>query len=187
VPGWATLLTCTFLHGGWFHFLGNMWFLWIFGDNVEDRLGHGGYLLFYLASGIGASVVHLATGPGSTVPTIGASGAIAGVMGAYLLLYPRSRVLVLVPIVFVFQFFVFPAAVFLGLWFVWQLFQGALAVGAVQAGGVAWWAHVGGFVVGLVVVAALRATGRLGPEPVPEVLVRHRAGATFRGGGRARF
>lgn len=184
VPGWATLLTCTFLHGGWLHFLGNMWFLWIFGDNVEDRLGHGGYALFYLAAGVGASGVHLVSGPGSTVPTIGASGAIAGVMGAYLLLYPRARVLVLVPIVFVFQFFVFPAALFLGLWFLLQLFQGALSIGAVRAGGVAWWAHAGGFAFGLATVALLRATGRLGPEPAAEVLVGRRAGATARGGGR---
>jgi len=176
VPGWATLLTCTFLHGGWLHFLGNMWFLWIFGDNVEDRFGHAGYLLFYLAAGVGASLVHLASGPGSTMPTLGASGAIAGVMGAYLLLYPRARVLVLVPIFFFIQLMVFPAALFLGLWFLLQLFQGTLAIASVQAGGVAWWAHIGGFAIGVAAAWLLRGAGRLRAAPVPETLVAHRIG-----------
>ena len=105
VPAWLTLLTCTFLHGGWMHFLGNMWFLHIFGDNVEDRFGHVGYLVFYLATGVAASAAHFATNPASTVPTIGASGAIAGVMGAYFILYPRAKVLTIIPIFIIIEMF----------------------------------------------------------------------------------
>ena len=164
-----TLLTCMFLHGGWLHFLGNMWFLHIFGDNVEDRFGHLGFLAFYLAAGVAASVAHLLANPDSTVPTIGASGAIAGVMGAYLLLYPRAMVLTLIPIFFFVDIVVLPAALFLGVWFLLQFFQGVLAVGA-AATGVAWWAHIGGFAAGLAVAWALRESGTLAPP------VRQRSG-----------
>jgi hypothetical protein len=170
VPEWFTLLTCTFLHGGWLHFLGNMWFLWIFGDNVEDRFGHGGYAAFYLGSGLAASATHMALSSGSTVPTVGASGAIAGVMGAYLLLYPRAQVLALVPLFVIMQMLVVPAWLFLGVWFAMQLLQGTFAIGNLESGGVAWWAHVGGFVAGVLWVMASRNRG-LRP-PVVERLPR---------------
>jgi hypothetical protein len=163
---WLTLLTCIFLHGGWLHFLGNMWILWIFGDNVEDRLGKVGYLAFYVACGVAASATHLLTNAGSTIPTIGASGAIAGVMGAYFVLFPHSRVLTLVPIFFYVEIMVLPAPIFLGLWFVLQFVQGIGSIGAVQTGGVAWWAHIGGFVVGVVVAFVLRSRGTLSKRPI---------------------
>lgn len=165
-PPWLTLVTSMFLHGGWLHFLGNMWFLFIFGDNVEDRLGHLGYLAFYLLAGLGAGALHLATNAGSSLPTIGASGAIAGVMGAYFLLYPRARVLVVVPIFFLLEFLVLPAALFLGVWFALQLLQGTLTIGSMEAGGVAWWAHIGGFVFGVGAAYRLRRAGWLRGAPV---------------------
>ena len=169
ISPWLTLLTCTFLHGGWMHFLGNMWFLWIFGDNVEDRFGHVGYLLLYLGCGIAASAMHLLTNMSSEMPTVGASGAIAGVMGAYLFLYPHARVLTLVPIVYFMQVVVIPAPIFLGVWFLIQFFQGAMAITATETGGVAWWAHIGGFVAGLGAAYILEHAGRLRP-PVEVIL-----------------
>ena len=172
VPEWLTLLTCTFLHGGWLHFLGNMLFLWVFGDNVEDRFGRLPFLCFYLGCGVAASAAHLVSAPGSTVPTIGASGAIAGVMGAYMFLYPKSRVLALVPLGFLLIDVVLPAPFFLGYWFVLQLIQGSLDGG--HGGGVAWWAHVGGFAVGAAVAAGLRVSERLRPAPQSIVLRGHR-------------
>jgi membrane associated rhomboid family serine protease len=152
-----TMLTCIFLHGGWMHFLGNMWFLWIFGDNVEDRFGHLGYLVFYLASGLAASAAHFVTDPASQVPTIGASGAIAGVMGAYFVWYPHSRVHSLVPVFGFFHFVEIPAPFFLGVWLLMQLLSGAGGGG----GGVAWWAHIGGFVFGVVIAFVLDRAGLL--------------------------
>jgi membrane associated rhomboid family serine protease len=139
-----------FLHGGWIHLLGNMWILWIFGDNVEDRLGRLRYLALYLASGIAAAMLHIFTNPGSQVPTIGASGAIAGVMGAYFRFYPFARVETLIPPFFFGPVFVLPAVLFLGWWFLLQFFNGALSLGARtnSFSGVAWWAHVGGFLFG---------------------------------------
>jgi membrane associated rhomboid family serine protease len=172
VPDWLTLLTCTFLHGGLLHFAGNMLFLWIFGDNVEDRFGRLRFLLFYLACGIAASAAHLLASPTSPVPTVGASGAIAGVMGAYLLLYPRARVQMLVVWGFFLDFVVLPAPFFLGYWFLLQLFGGA--IDRVAGGGVAWWAHIGGFVAGALVALVLRAVGALRPEPPHVALVRRR-------------
>jgi membrane associated rhomboid family serine protease len=163
VPAWLTLLTCIFLHGGWMHLLGNMWFLFIFGDNVEDCFGHFGYLLFYLGCGVAASAAHLAVNPGSSVPTIGASGAIAGVMGAYMYLYPRATVLALVPLFVFFYLTVLPAPLFLGIWFLLQFFSGVFAITATQAAGVAWWAHIGGFVVGFGVAWLLSQTHHLRP------------------------
>lgn len=160
---WLTLLTCIFLHGGWMHFLGNVWFLFIFGDNVEDRIGHVGYLLFYLFSGAAASLAHLLSDPSSQVPTIGASGAIAGVMGAYFLLYPRANVVALIPILFILQIVVLPAPIFLGIWFLLQFSQGLSSIGSLQTSGVAWWAHIGGFVIGFLVAALLRAVGETSP------------------------
>jgi len=159
---WLTLLTCIFLHGGWMHFLGNMWFLHIFGDNVEDRMGHVGYLLFYLFCGVAASVAHLITNASSPIPTIGASGAIAGVMGAYMLLYPRAMVLSLIPLFYIMRATVIPAPWFLGFWFVIQFLQGMTSMMG-DAQGVAWWAHIGGFAVGFAVAALLRGVGETSP------------------------
>ena len=147
-----TVLTSMFLHGGWAHLLGNMWYLWIFGDNVEDRLGHAGFALFYLASGIVAAAAHHLTYPHSTIPTVGASGAIAGVLGAYLVAFPGARVQTLLPLFIVVQIVALPAVIVLGLWFVVQLFTGTLALGGGAAGGIAWWAHIGGFVFGMLVM-----------------------------------
>jgi membrane associated rhomboid family serine protease len=153
-----TLLSSMFLHGGWMHIIGNMWSMWIFGDNVEDRMGRGGFLLFYLLSGLTAGAVHVVTNSDSTVPTVGASGAIAGVMGAYLLLFPHSSVVTLVPVFFFMHVVEIPAVFFLGFWFLSQLFSGTLSLAAAgsQAGGVAWWAHIGGFVVGFLWAVPLR-------------------------------
>lgn len=165
---WLTLLTCIFLHGGWMHFLGNMWFLYIFGDNVEDRIGHFGYILFYMLAGIAASAAHLLSAPASDIPTVGASGAIAGVMGAYFLLYPRAKVVSIIFIVFFIEVLVLPAPVFLAVWFIIQFFQGLWSITSVQTTGVAWWAHIGGFVLGFLVAAVLRGVGETRP-PVETV------------------
>jgi len=148
------LFSSMFLHGGWLHFLGNMLYLWVFGDNVEDRLGHLRYLFFYLICGLVAAFLHIFTNPGSTIPTLGASGAIAGVLGAYLILFPGARVLTLVPIFFFFQLVELPALIFIGFWFVMQFFSGALSLVAAngQMGGTAWWAHIGGFVAGMLMI-----------------------------------
>ncbi len=157
-PALATIVTSMFLHGGWVHLIGNMWYLWIFGDNVEDRMGHAGFVLFYLASGVAAAALHVVISPWSPVPTVGTSGAIAGVLGAYAVLYPRARVLTLVPVVFFIQIVSLPALLVLGLWFVVQFFTGTLALGG-GGGGVAWWAHIGGFTFGMAIALLLR-TGR---------------------------
>jgi hypothetical protein len=141
-------LTFMFLHGGFLHLLGNMWFLYIFGDNVEDRLGHLRYLIFYLVCGLASGLSHLALNWHSQTPTIGASGAIAGVMGAYLILYPKAKVLTLVPIFFFFQFLEIPAFLFLGVWFLFQFLSAAGT--SAQMGGIAWWAHIGGFMFGII-------------------------------------
>ena len=159
------ILTSMFLHAGFLHLAGNMLFLWIFGDNVEDRMGRGRYLFFYLTCGIAASVVQWLTNPASTIPTIGASGAIAGVMGGYFLLFPHSRVLTLVPIFFYPLFLRIPAIVYLGLWFVLQLLSGTTSLGrGPDTGGVAFWAHVGGFAAGFLLV---RPLSRREPEQLP--------------------
>ena len=154
------LLSFMFLHGGFWHLLGNMWSLYIFGDNVEDRLGPFRYLLFYLLCGWASGLFHLFLNWQSPVPTIGASGAIAGVMGAYLLLYPRSKILTLIPIFFIPYFIEIPAFFFLGLWFLFQ-FIGAAGSSA-QSGGIAWWAHVGGFVAGILLVKVLERVPQTG-------------------------
>jgi membrane associated rhomboid family serine protease len=160
-PEWATLvgfpvddfwpfLTSMFLHGGWLHIITNMWALWIFGDNVEDRMGPVRFLIFYLLCGLFAGITHWFMNPDSTIPTVGASGAIAGVMGAYFILFPRSRVIVLLPILFIPLFFELPAIVYLGIWLFSQLFSGTLSVAATSdVAGIAWWAHVGGFIAGM--------------------------------------
>jgi len=158
----STLLTSMFLHASWSHVIGNMWYLWIFGDNVEDRLGHGRFIVFYLFCGIAAALGQIAMDPGSTVPTIGASGAIAGVMGAYFVLYPRARVLALVTLIFFWDVIEVPATVLLGIWFLMQLFSaGAIAVTAsAGGGGVAFMAHVAGFLTGVVAVFVFRQRQR---------------------------
>jgi len=161
----ATLLTGMFLHGGWIHLLGNMWFLWIFADNVEDRMGHGRFLLFYVLCGLAASGAQIAAGWGSEVPMIGASGAIAGVLGAYVVLYPQARILTLVPLFVLFFFVELPALVVLGLWFVLQALRGVAGLAAPSlAGGVAWWAHIGGFVAGVVLVRLFARRHRAPPR-----------------------
>src|SRR5512139_204765 len=152
--------TSMFLHGGWVHLLGNMWFLYIFGDNIEDRLGHLRYLIFYLLCGIAAGLVHLVTNWNSKIPTVGASGAISGVMGAYLILYPRSKILTLIPIFFFFQFVEIPAFIFLGFWLLMQLFSAGLTPRNI--GGIAFWAHIGGFVAGVVFIKIFDAIPRTG-------------------------
>jgi membrane associated rhomboid family serine protease len=174
-----TMLTCIFLHGGWMHFIGNMWFLFIFGDNVEDRFGHVGYLVLYLAFGVAASLAHFVTAMDSTIPTIGASGAIAGVMGAYLWLYPHSKVLTLVPIFVVIQLIVLPAPLFLGIWFVMQSFQGIASITSTASTGVAWWAHIGGFAAGFLVALVMGRTHHL-REPVEEVRPRMDHNGSYR-------
>jgi membrane associated rhomboid family serine protease len=154
-PVW-TLLTCIFLHGGWLHFLGNMWFLYIFGDNVEDAMGHLRYFFYYLACGVAAALVQVAVGPHSTVPMVGASGAIAGALGGYLVLHPRAPITVLnpMPLLWLFFgiFFVVPAWLMIGLWFLGNLFSGIVGLGDMASGGVAFFAHIGGFVAGLLLV-----------------------------------
>ena len=160
----STLLTSMFLHGSWMHVIGNMWYLWIFGDNVEDRVGHGRFIVFYLLCGIVAALGQVLIDPGSRLPTIGASGAIAGVMGAYFVLYPRSRVLTLIPLVIFWEVIELPAIMLLGFWFLMQLFSaGAIAVTAsTGGGGVAFMAHVAGFVCGVGGIFLFRQDDRPG-------------------------
>jgi len=160
-----TLITSMFLHGSWSHVLGNMWYLWIFGDNVEDRVGHGRFILFYLLCGIAAAAGQVAVDPSSTLPTIGASGAIAGVMGAYFVLYPHSRVLTLIPWIFL-QIVELPAIVLLGFWFVMQLFSaGTIAMTtSSRGGGVAFAAHVGGFLFGVLAIKVFQVRAPLRPR-----------------------
>lgn len=149
---WLTVFTSMFLHGGWLHILGNMWTLFIFGDNIEDRMGHGNYLVFYLLSGAAAAVLQSVLLATSQTPMIGASGAIAGVLGAYLILYPRARIASIVPIFFIFTLVEIPALIYLGIWFVLQLFSGWAALQGAATSGIAWWAHIGGFVFGVFAV-----------------------------------
>ncbi len=150
---WMTIFTAMFLHGGWFHLLSNMWFLYIFGDNIEARLGGFRYLIFYLLSGVAAVALQTYLLSTSQVPMIGASGAIAGVLGAYLISYPRSRIASLVPILFIFTVIEVPAAIFLILWFISQLYSGLFAMQGASASGIAWWAHIGGFAFGFLAVS----------------------------------
>jgi membrane associated rhomboid family serine protease len=144
-------LTSMFLHGGWLHVISNMWALWIFGDNVEDRMGPVRFVFFYLLCGLVAGVVQCLTNPNSTLPTVGASGAIAGVMGAYLVLFPFARMIVLIPVFFFPFFFELPAVIYLGIWALLQVFSGTMSLASAQnVGGIAWWAHLGGFSAGIV-------------------------------------
>ena len=157
---WLTLLTCTFLHASWAHLGGNMLFLWVFGDNVEDALGHGRYLVFYLLCGGIASLAQVLLTPTGTTPLVGASGAIAGVLAAYVVLFPRGMVrtiIVILPPLFIWP--LLPAWLLIGLWFGLQFWSGLQSLGALSAGGVAYWAHVGGFVVGLLLARPLARRG----------------------------
>lgn len=153
----VTVLTAMFLHGGWGHLLGNMLFLWIFGDNVEDAMGQVRYLAFYLLCGIIATLAFVALAPASTVPSLVASGAISGVLAAYLIMHPRAMVLVVIPLFLLFPVVQVPAFVMLGIWILTQFIYGVASLGATNdGGGVAWWAHVGGFVAGIVLLPLFR-------------------------------
>ena len=154
LPTYGTLFSSMFLHGGWMHLLGNMLYLWIFGNNIEDVMGHAKFVVFYLACGVVAALSHGLIDSESTVPMIGASGAISGVLGAYLLLYPHARILVLIPYGFIGTFYV-PAGVVLGLWFLMQVLSGGMSIGH-QGGGVAFFAHIGGFIAGMVLIGLFK-------------------------------
>ena len=173
---WGAIFSSMFLHGSWMHLIGNMWFLWIFGNNVEDSMGRIRFLVFYLITGAAATLTHVLIDPGSTVPLVGASGAISGIMGAYLVLYPHARVLTAIPIFVVIRLMPVPAWVMLGYWFLIQAVSASVTPSAAGGGGVAFWAHVGGFVAGVVLikvferrdlVAAKRAHVRLPRERIP--------------------
>jgi membrane associated rhomboid family serine protease len=162
---WRPLLTAMFLHANLLHVVSNMWFLWVFGHSVEDRMGHVRYLFFYLLCGVASFLVHGLSAPFSTVPALGASGAISGILGAYLFLFSRARILTLVPIVIIPWLVEIPAFVFLGVWFLLQFFYGTASSAA--QGGVAWWAHVGGFVVGFGLSWLFGPTGARRARPLP--------------------
>jgi len=164
---WMDVLTSIFLHGGWLHLIGNMWFLWIYGDNVEDILGHAQYLVFYLLCGLAATMVHIVFNIDSRVPTIGASGAIAGVMGAYVVKFPHSRITTLVPVFVFLTTMEIPAYFILLYWFVIQFFSGVGSVGHshLSQGGVAWFAHVGGFLAGVALILVMRTQERWRHRP----------------------
>ncbi len=155
VSPYGSLMTSMFLHGGWMHLIGNMMYLWIFGNNIEDVMGHGRFLVFYGLCGIAAALSHATTDPLSVIPMVGASGAISGILGAYLLLYPRAKVLVLIPLGFFSQMIYVPAAVVLGLWFVMQVVSGGMSLGA-EGGGVAFFAHIGGFLAGMALIGLFK-------------------------------
>jgi membrane associated rhomboid family serine protease len=179
-PNWAIIhrlspdnylpfLTNMFLHAGWLHIIGNMWFLYLFGSSVEDRMGHLRFLIFYILSGLAANIIFYAIDIHSTIPEFGASGAIAGVMGAYIVMFPRAKILTLIPI-FIFPFFVtLPAFFYLGFWFFIQLFSGTLSFTSQgTGGGVAWWAHVGGFIAGMVLLPLFRNREHCYRKPFPD-------------------
>jgi membrane associated rhomboid family serine protease len=156
------LFTCMFLHAGWLHIIGNMWFLWIFGANVEDRFGSLMYLLVYLVCGIASGISQVIFSWGSPIPSIGASGAISGILGAYLIFFPGSRILTLIPLFIIWFTARIPAFIFILLWFAAQFLSGLSSLGATSAvGGVAWWAHVGGFVLGVLIALETKAAGRM--------------------------
>jgi len=154
------IFTSMFMHGGLLHLFGNMLYLWVFGDNVEDAMGHFSYLVFYLLGGVAASAAHIFINPTSQLPTVGASGAIGAALGAYLVLYPQSRVATFIPLGFFFTLRLLPAAVVLIMWFILQLFSGVLSLGMQDVGGTAFWAHIGGFVFGAVIGLFFRGRSR---------------------------
>jgi membrane associated rhomboid family serine protease len=154
------MFTSMYLHAGWMHLLGNMLFLWVFGGSIEEALGHFQYLIFYFICGIGSAAVHTVFNWGSKIPTVGASGAISGIMGAFIVLYPKSRVTTLIPALFLFFTIRIPAVLMLGYWFFIQIFSGMASLGMSDQGGVAWWAHVGGFLLGAILVVGERRKHR---------------------------
>jgi membrane associated rhomboid family serine protease len=163
----STLLTTMFLHGGWMHLIGNMWFLWIYGNRIEEALGHWKYLLFYILCGLAAGALHVYMSPDSRLPTVGASGAIAGVMGAYMVKFPKAQILTLVPIFIFFTTLEIPAVFILGYWFLLQFFSGWGSVGHsnLSQGGVAWFAHIGGFAAGALLILIMGTKDRFhGPQ-----------------------
>lgn len=171
---WATLFTHMFLHGGWLHVIGNLWYLWIFGDNVSDRLGSWRFLLLYVAGGLAAAALQVHLNPQMQTPMVGASGAIAAVLGAYLVLYPKAIVTTFIPIFIFIKLVSVPAVVWLGIWFLQQYFLGLSSVpGAMVTGGVAYWAHVGGFLFGILVGLGARAHEAVGKEPAHDVPPAH--------------
>ena len=151
-----TFFTSLFLHGSFFHLAGNMLYLWVFGDNIEDKLGHIRFIIFYLLCGIVATAAHIAIDPTSKIPVIGASGAISGVLGAYAILFPHARVVTLIPIFIFIQLAELPALLLLGFWFVIQFLNGIVSLGISESGGVAWWAHIGGFIAGILIIKPMR-------------------------------
>ncbi|HEX2989191.1 MAG TPA: rhomboid family intramembrane serine protease [Anaerolineales bacterium] len=159
---WVNILSSMFLHGGWFHIINNMWVLFIFGDNIEGRMGSIRYLIFYLLGGAAAGLLQTYILPSSDTPMIGASGAVAGVLGAYLVLFPRSRIASLVPILFIFTLIEIPAFLFLLFWFFSQLYSGLFAIEGGGGSGIAWWAHIGGFIFGVVMVSFFAMRRRAG-------------------------
>jgi membrane associated rhomboid family serine protease len=165
-PSYATLLTSMFMHGSWLHIIGNMVFLWVFGNNIEDAMGHGRFVVFYLVCGLAAAAGQMMVDPDSAIPMVGASGAISGVLGGYLLLYPRVRVHTLVFLGFYVTTIALPAYVMLGYWMFLQLVGGLPALAGVESGGVAFWAHIGGFVAGLVLIKLFAKTENLQRRPV---------------------
>jgi membrane associated rhomboid family serine protease len=169
-PHWYTPLSSMFLHGGWLHLIGNMWFLWLFGNNVEDSMGHGRYLVFYLLSGLAAAAAQTLVNPSSAIPMVGASGAISGVMGAYIVLYPRVRVHMIIFLGFFITRAVVPAYVMLGYWFLLQIIGGLPSLGGEDTGGVAVWAHAGGFLAGAALILLFRDE---------DLVARHRALARY--------
>ena len=164
LTAWVTVVTHMFLHGGWLHALGNLWFLYIFGDNVEDNMGPARFAMFYLLSGVAAAAAQVLSNPNAVVPMVGASGAIAGVLAAYMVLFPRARVLTFLPIPFLLYWVELPAIVFLVVWFGMQFFAGLGSLAQQSAGGVAYWAHIGGFLAGLGLVFVFRRP----PPPRPD-------------------
>ncbi len=157
INDYLPFLTNMFLHGGWIHIISNMWVLYLFGDNVEDRMGHWRFLIFYLLIGLSANIIHFIFNIHSTIPTIGASGAIAGIMGAYLVMFPTARVITLIPIFFLPYFVELPAFLYFGIWFISQIIPGAFSLIASEGGGgIAWWAHIGGFIVGIILLPVFR-------------------------------
>lgn len=167
LPPFINLFTAMFLHGGFLHLIGNMLYLWIFGNNIEDVMGHGRFIVFYLLTGVIASGGHILADPLSEIPMIGASGAISGVLGAYLLLFPKARVLTLIPLGYVFFTKELPAVFVLGFWFVLQLFNGIL--GSAGGGGVAWFAHIGGFMAGFILIKLFQKARPRRPAPAPNL------------------
>ncbi len=153
---YVPFFTSMFIHGGWLHIIGNMWFLFIFGDNVEDKLGHRNYLVFYVLSGLAAGALQAYLSASSSIPTIGASGAISGVLGAYVVMFPRARIVTLIPIFIIFDIIDVSALLFIGFWFMMQFLSGVESVGQGMSGGIAWWAHVGGFIAGILMVPVFK-------------------------------